>query len=159
MNLEEAIEHAKEIGERACITDEEKKCNEEHKQLAIWLTELKTYRSMWQDLRKMVLDMADTDTNATQRQACRALYHIIKVYESRLDNDKQLQNKYLSIYRTLYEIEKDIKEDIEMINKGLKEKECFKPVIETDKLLTALRFLEVTSGYINDILDDIESKR
>ena len=81
MTIEEAIEHAKEVGERACITDEEKKCNEEHKQLAIWLTELMTYRSMWQDLRKMVLDMADTDTNATQRQSCRALYHIIKVYQ------------------------------------------------------------------------------
>lgn len=121
--------------------------------------EVKTYKGMWQDLKRMVLSMADTDTDATQRQACKALYHIIKVYESRLDTDKYLYNKYFSIYRSLYEIEKEIKEDIAMINKGIQDKECFKPVIKTDELITVLRFLAITRVHINDILDDIESKR
>lgn len=160
MRIEEAIEHAKEVGERACITDEEKKSNEEHKQLAIWLTELKTYKSMWQDLKRMVLNMADTDTDATQRQACKALYHMIKVYESRLDTDKYLYNKYYNIYRSLYEIEKDIKEDITMINKGLQDIECFKPVINVNDLYIITGIITIIKAGINNkILDRLEKER
>ena len=44
MILDEAIRHAEEVAEYDCYNDEQKKCAEEHRQLAEWLKELKECR-------------------------------------------------------------------------------------------------------------------
>ena len=41
MTLEEAIIHAEEIAERCAVTDGYRTCEQEHRQLAEWLKELK----------------------------------------------------------------------------------------------------------------------
>lgn len=40
MTLNEAIKHAEEVADRPCFTDDEKRCGEEHRQLAKWLKSL-----------------------------------------------------------------------------------------------------------------------
>lgn len=55
MTIQEAIDHAKEVGNKGCS-----ECNKEHKQLASWLEELKTIKDILGDhydmdhLRKLV---------------------------------------------------------------------------------------------------------
>lgn len=44
MTLDEAIRHAEEVAEYDCYNDEQKKCADEHRQLAEWLRELKRLR-------------------------------------------------------------------------------------------------------------------
>lgn len=44
MTLDEAIRHAEEVVEYDCYNDEQKKCADEHRQLAEWLKELKECR-------------------------------------------------------------------------------------------------------------------
>ena len=44
MNLDEAIIHAKEVADRCSVTDGDRRCEREHRQLAEWLKELKAKR-------------------------------------------------------------------------------------------------------------------
>lgn len=44
MTLEEAIKHCEDVADYDCFTDEQRKCSEEHRQLADWLRELKERR-------------------------------------------------------------------------------------------------------------------
>ena len=44
MTLTEAIKHCEDIADYDCFTDEQRKCSEEHRQLADWLRELKERR-------------------------------------------------------------------------------------------------------------------
>ena len=41
MTLTEAIKHCEDVADYDCFTDEQRKCSEEHRQLADWLRELK----------------------------------------------------------------------------------------------------------------------
>lgn len=45
LTLDEAIRHCEEIADYDCYTDKQRKCSEEHMQLANWLMELKTRRA------------------------------------------------------------------------------------------------------------------
>ena len=47
MTLDEAIVHAREVGEKMICNCETKSCGQEHLQLAEWLEELKRYRKMY----------------------------------------------------------------------------------------------------------------
>ena len=44
MTLEFAIKHCEEVADYDCFTDDQRKCSEEHRQLADWLRELKERR-------------------------------------------------------------------------------------------------------------------
>ena len=44
MTLKEAIKHCEDVADYDCFTDEQRKCSEEHRQLADWLRELKERR-------------------------------------------------------------------------------------------------------------------
>ena len=44
MTLEESIKHCEDIADYDCFTDEQRRCSEEHRQLADWLRELKERR-------------------------------------------------------------------------------------------------------------------
>lgn len=48
MTLQEAIEHCKDVATIRCIMDdaEQRKCSEEHQQLAQWLTKLADYENV-----------------------------------------------------------------------------------------------------------------
>lgn len=46
MTLDEAILHCEEVADRCAITDGNRKCEEEHRQLAEWLKELKKLREV-----------------------------------------------------------------------------------------------------------------
>lgn len=47
MTLDEAIEHAKEVGSRMMCSCKTHECGKEHMQLASWLEELKRYRKAY----------------------------------------------------------------------------------------------------------------
>ena len=57
MTLDEAIRHAEEVAEYDCYNDEQKKCAEEHRQLAEWLKELKRLKEA----------ATDTDTISSRK--------------------------------------------------------------------------------------------
>jgi len=42
MTLTEAIKHCEDVADYDCFTDEQRKCSEEHRQLADWLRLLKS---------------------------------------------------------------------------------------------------------------------
>ena len=44
MTLEEAIIHCEEVADRCAVTDGNRECEDNHRQLAAWLKELKKYR-------------------------------------------------------------------------------------------------------------------
>jgi len=44
MTLDEAILHCEEVADRCAVTDGNRKCEADHRQLAEWLRELKMYR-------------------------------------------------------------------------------------------------------------------
>lgn len=44
MTLDEAIRHAEDVAEYDCYNDDQRKCSDEHRQLAEWLKELKECR-------------------------------------------------------------------------------------------------------------------
>ena len=46
MTLEEAIIHAEEVVDRCEVTDGDRACAEEHRQLAEWLKELKAVKNL-----------------------------------------------------------------------------------------------------------------
>ena len=41
MNLTEAIKHCEDVADYDCFTDEQRKCSDEHRQLADWLKDYK----------------------------------------------------------------------------------------------------------------------
>lgn len=47
MTLDEAIQHAREVGIKMVCSREDKSCGQEHLQLADWLEELKAFRSAY----------------------------------------------------------------------------------------------------------------
>jgi hypothetical protein len=47
MTLDEAIQHAKEVGMKMCSKKDTCNCGIEHLQLAKWLEELKSYRKQY----------------------------------------------------------------------------------------------------------------
>lgn len=49
LTLEEAIAHAEEVADYDCYNDEQRRCADEHRQLAEWLRELKRFREMQTD--------------------------------------------------------------------------------------------------------------
>ena len=51
MTLEEAIIHAEEVVDRCEVTDGDRACAEEHRQLAKWLRELKERRKLPEIIR------------------------------------------------------------------------------------------------------------
>ena len=57
MTLDEAIRHAEEVAEYDCYNDDQRKCADEHRQLAEWLRELKRLRE------------SATDTDTISRRA------------------------------------------------------------------------------------------
>jgi hypothetical protein len=87
MTLDEAIKHCEEVAEKLCICDE---CAEEHRQLAEWLEELKTYREFADWLAKAVLEEdweESADFNA--EVICRKLTKLVKL--------KVVDNKYMEV--------------------------------------------------------------
>ena len=44
LTLDRAIAHAEEVADRCAVTDGDRKCEREHRQLAAWLRELKRFR-------------------------------------------------------------------------------------------------------------------
>ena len=44
MTIEEAIIHCEEVADRCAVTDGNRECEDNHRQLAEWLKELKKYR-------------------------------------------------------------------------------------------------------------------
>lgn len=44
MTLDEAIKHCEEVADRCAVTDGNRECEDNHRQLAEWLKELKQYR-------------------------------------------------------------------------------------------------------------------
>ena len=44
MTLDEAIRHCEDVADYDCYNDKQRKCSEEHQQLADWLRELKERR-------------------------------------------------------------------------------------------------------------------
>ena len=44
MTLEEAIIHTEEVADRCAVTDGNRQCEDEHRQLAAWLRELQEHR-------------------------------------------------------------------------------------------------------------------
>ena len=71
MTLDEAIRHAEEVAEYDCYNDEQKKCADEHRQLAEWLRELKRLRE------------SATDADTISRRAA-----IDEAYEIIIDGQK-----------------------------------------------------------------------
>ena len=61
MTLEEAIKHCEDVADYDCFTDEQRKCSEEHRQLADWLR-----------LLKRILDSGDCNECGIQRM-CRVV--------------------------------------------------------------------------------------
>ena len=49
MTLDEAILHAEQAADMCSLTDGDIKCEQEHRQLAEWLKELKEYRSKYEN--------------------------------------------------------------------------------------------------------------
>lgn len=47
MTLDEAIIHAEKIADKCAVTDGDRKCEAEHRQLAEWLKELRQYRDIF----------------------------------------------------------------------------------------------------------------
>ena len=71
LTLDEAIRHAEEVAEYDCYNDEQKKCADEHRQLAEWLRELKRLRE------------SATDADTISRRAA-----IDEAYEIIIDGQK-----------------------------------------------------------------------
>ena len=44
MNIDEAIIHCHEVADRCAVTDGDRKCEKEHRQIAAWLTAYKAIR-------------------------------------------------------------------------------------------------------------------
>ena len=44
MTIDEAIQHCEDVAKRCCNDGENMECGNEHKQLAMWLRELKSFR-------------------------------------------------------------------------------------------------------------------
>ena len=49
MTLDEAILHCEKIADQCMVTDGNRKCESDHRQLAEWLKELKEYRKKYAD--------------------------------------------------------------------------------------------------------------
>lgn len=64
MTLEESIKHCMDIADYDCFTDEQRKCSEEHQQLADWLRELKERRE-----KDMTGDLISRQTALTTIEA------------------------------------------------------------------------------------------
>ena len=63
MTLESAIKHCEDVADYDCFTDDQRKCSEEHRQLADWLRELKERRE------KAQLSGEDATFDLISRQA------------------------------------------------------------------------------------------
>lgn len=61
MTLEESIKHCEDVADYDCFTDEQRKCSDEHRQLADWLR-----------LLKRILDSGDCNECGIQRM-CRVV--------------------------------------------------------------------------------------
>lgn len=46
-DLDSAIQHCEEVADRCAVTDGDLKCEQEHRQLAEWLRELKKYKALF----------------------------------------------------------------------------------------------------------------
>ena len=70
MTLEEAIVHAEEIVDRCEVTDGDRACADEHRQLAEWLTILKKakfeYDEAWRIITHPTPDVTSCDKNRAQ---------------------------------------------------------------------------------------------
>ena len=60
MTLEEAIIHAEDVADRCSVTDGDRRCEQEHRQLAEWLK-----------LLKRILDSGDCNDCAMLHRQCR----------------------------------------------------------------------------------------
>ena len=70
MTLDEAIIHAEEIAERCAVTDGDKTCEQEHRQLAEWLSELKELRE-----KANHSDASNSSELTTKQAAIDAIYN------------------------------------------------------------------------------------
>ena len=65
MTLEEAIIHTEEVADRCAVTDGNRKCEDEHRQLAAWLSILKKakfeYDEAWRIMNCPTPDVTDND--------------------------------------------------------------------------------------------------
>ena len=90
MTLTEAIKHCEDVADYDCFTDDQRKCSEEHRQLADWLRELKERRE------KAQLSEEDATFDCISRQdainalnACCVKYDISPNYDDkRTDKEK-----------------------------------------------------------------------
>lgn len=90
MTLTEAIKHCEDVADYDCFTDDQRKCSEEHRQLADWLRELKERRE------KAQLSGEDATFDCISRQdainainACCVKYDISPNYDDkRTDKEK-----------------------------------------------------------------------
>ena len=62
MTLTEAIKHCEDVADYDCFTDEQRKCSEEHRQLADWLKELKERREKDMEDKWITIDFKNGET-------------------------------------------------------------------------------------------------
>ena len=87
MTIDEAINHCVEVAEKDCICEG---CASEHRQLAEWLKELKTYREFADWLVKAVLeDDWEDSVDFYAEVLCRKLTKLGKL--------KVVDNKYMEV--------------------------------------------------------------
>ena len=67
MSLDEAILHAEEVADRCAVTDGNRQCEDEHRQLAAWLKILKSakfeYDEAWRIITHPTPDVTYEDRN------------------------------------------------------------------------------------------------
>ena len=71
MTLTEAIKHCEDVADYDCFTDDQRKCSEEHRQLADWLRELKERREKDMEVIKQLPSAQPvTHEERTKTHAC-----------------------------------------------------------------------------------------
>lgn len=70
MTLDEAILHCEEVAERCAITDDNRKCEIEHRQLAEWLRELKKLRKQSKTGRWIIYTVSPIDGQDVMCSEC-----------------------------------------------------------------------------------------
>lgn len=76
MTLEEAIAHAEDMGTTNCFCDKERKCAEEHIQLAEWLRELRTLRIRTELSEEIIEEVSDYQCDRSDDNEGESCYEI-----------------------------------------------------------------------------------
>lgn len=81
MTLDEAIKYCKDMAVLSHKGSGNTKCEQNHRQLAEWLRELKAVREAWLQLAETVLELRDNGGTGTQQDVCKFLVHYLGVLE------------------------------------------------------------------------------